>query len=48
MLSDEDREMMQKGMTPASVLAEDKVHFNADGYKILAELIFKCMQRNEK
>lgn len=45
--TDEDLEMMEKGMTPASVLAEDRLHFNAKGYKILARLVFERMQRNE-
>ena len=42
----EDLEMMEQGMTPVSLLAEDKVHFNADGYRMLARLVFGRMQRD--
>jgi lysophospholipase L1-like esterase len=38
-----DSQMMQKGMTPASLLAADGLHFNAKGYRIVARIVYARM-----
>lgn len=39
----EDEEMMEKGMTPASLMISDKCHFNEYGYKLIGNLIYNRM-----
>ena len=39
----EDVEMLQKGMVPASLMISDKCHFNAYGYQVIGELIYARM-----
>lgn len=38
-----DLEMMEKGMTPASLMVEDQLHFNAEAYLLLGNLIYDRM-----
>lgn len=39
----EDRRRMCSGMVPASLLAEDHLHFNAKGYRAVAKVIYARM-----
>lgn len=39
----EDEEMMEKGMTPASLMISDQCHFNEYGYKLIGKLIYNRM-----
>lgn len=39
----EDRRMMRAGMVPASLLADDHLHFNAKGYRTVAKVIYARM-----
>lgn len=39
----EDRRQMRSGMVPASLLAEDHLHFNAKGYRTVAKVIYARM-----
>jgi lysophospholipase L1-like esterase len=41
--TDEDKEMMAEGMTPQSLLASDKLHFNEYGYELIGSLIYDRM-----
>ena len=41
--TDEDKDMMADGMTPASLMVSDKLNFNADGYKLIGNLIYNRM-----
>ena len=43
--TEEDIMMMQRGMTPASLMIEDKCHFNEHGYRIIGKLIFDRMDQ---
>lgn len=43
--TEEDLAMMQNGMTPASLMIEDKCHFNEHGYRIIGKLIFDRMNQ---
>lgn len=43
--TEEDLAMMQLGMTPASLMIEDKCHFNEHGYRLIGELIFERMNQ---
>lgn len=39
----EDKRMMRAGMVPASLLADDHLHFNAKGYRTVAKVIYARM-----
>lgn len=39
----EDEEMMERGMTPASLMISDQCHFNEYGYKLIGNLIYDRM-----
>jgi lysophospholipase L1-like esterase len=39
----EDKRMMRSGMVPASLLADDYLHFNAKGYRTVAKVIYARM-----
>jgi lysophospholipase L1-like esterase len=41
--TEEDKEMMADGMTPASLMNSDKLHFNEAGYKLIGNLIYERM-----
>lgn len=41
--TDEDQEMIAEGMTPASLMIDDKCHFNSDGYRLIGNLIYNRM-----
>lgn len=41
--TEEDMQMMEIGMTPASLLV-DGVHFNAGGYELIGKLIYTRME----
>lgn len=43
--TDEDREMIVEGMTPASLMVEDKCHFNSYGYRLIGNLIYNRMDQ---
>jgi lysophospholipase L1-like esterase len=39
----QDKQMMEKGMTPASLLAADGLHFNPKGYRTVAKIVYARM-----
>ena len=42
--TEEDREMMEMGSTPSSLLS-DQVHFNASGYELIGKQIYQRMEK---
>lgn len=43
--TDEDQEMLMEGMTPASLMIDDKCHFNSYGYRLIGNLIYSRMDK---
>lgn len=43
--SSHDKEMIKEGKTPASLMVKDELHFNACGYELLGNLIYKRMDQ---
>lgn len=41
--SSHDKEMIEEGKTPASLMTKDELHFNAYGYELIGNLIYKRM-----
>jgi hypothetical protein len=41
--TEEDKEMMKDGMTPTSLMVNDKLHFNSYGYELIGNLIYQKM-----
>lgn len=44
-VSDHDKEMIAEGQTPASLMKEDELHFNAYGYQLIGNLIYCRMEK---
>lgn len=42
-ITDRDKERMEEGNPPASLMAKDELHFNAYGYELIGNLIYERM-----
>lgn len=45
--TEQDKEMIEEGKTPASLMKEDELHFTAYGYELIGNLIYKRMNQLE-